>query len=137
MAYIIETCPKCGGELLNISLTCYPPIHKKVCRSCGWSWQDDKIVSVPFNEDNDTATEEQEECCMNCKYWDSYELEKNPNSPCLWADGSCHRYPANVTCVAGMTDAGSFIFEELYKGLPLLDHPVTFGDDWCGEFARR
>lgn len=39
---IIETCPKCGGELKHLSLTTYPPIYKKVCTSCGWSWTDDK-----------------------------------------------------------------------------------------------
>ena len=26
---IIETCPKCGGELKHLSLTTYPPIPKK------------------------------------------------------------------------------------------------------------
>ena len=136
MAYIIETCPKCGGEILNISLTCYPPINKSVCKSCGWSWQDDEVVKVPFNEESDTVTEEQEECCMNCKYWDSYEAEKSPDNR-MWCDGNCHRYPPCVPCIAGITDIGALVFEEPYKGLPLVDHPVTFGDNWCGEFARR
>ena len=39
---IIETCPKCGGELMNIMLTTYPPIPKKVCTACGWSWTEEK-----------------------------------------------------------------------------------------------
>lgn len=39
---IIETCPKCGGELMNIMLTTYPPISKKVCTACGWSWAEEK-----------------------------------------------------------------------------------------------
>ena len=137
MTYIIETCPKCGSALSNISLTCYPPINKKICRSCGWSWQENnKVVNVPFNEDNPTATEEQDECCAECKYWDSYEAEKNPDHR-MWCDGNCHRYPPYIPCMAGITDIGAFVFEEPYKGLPLVDHPVTFGDNWCGEFARR
>ena len=49
---IIETCPKCGGELMNIMLTTYPPIHKKVCTACGWSWTEEreKDIYIPFND---------------------------------------------------------------------------------------
>ena len=49
---IIETCPKCGGELKHISLTTYPPISKKVCTSCGWSWTEEreKDTYTPFDE---------------------------------------------------------------------------------------
>ena len=49
---IIETCPKCGGELKHISLTTYPPIYKKVCTSCGWSWTEERESDscVPFDD---------------------------------------------------------------------------------------
>ena len=49
---IIETCPKCGGELMNIMLTTYPPISKKVCTACGWSWtgKREEIEKVPFDD---------------------------------------------------------------------------------------
>lgn len=49
---IIETCPECGGELKHLSLTTYPPIPKKVCTACGWSWtgEPDKIEYVPFDD---------------------------------------------------------------------------------------
>lgn len=49
---IIETCPKCGHDLVNIMLASYPPIPKKECWSCGWSWTDEReeIVRVPFHE---------------------------------------------------------------------------------------
>lgn len=48
---IIEICPECGGELMNIILTTYPPIPKKVCTACGWSWtgKREEIEQVPFD----------------------------------------------------------------------------------------
>lgn len=47
---IIETCPKCGHDLMNLVLTTYPPIPQKKCFSCGWSWtgEPEKVVRVPF-----------------------------------------------------------------------------------------
>lgn len=47
---IIETCPKCGGDLLNIVYTSYPPIPAKRCVKCGWEWRGkpDPIERVPF-----------------------------------------------------------------------------------------
>lgn len=42
ISMIIETCPKCCGELKHLSLTTYPPISKKVCTACGWSWAEEK-----------------------------------------------------------------------------------------------
>lgn len=47
---IIETCPECGGELKHLSLTTHPPIPKKVCTACGWSWTGEleKTKYVPF-----------------------------------------------------------------------------------------
>ena len=49
---IIETCPKCGEPLMNISLDTYPPIPKKECWKCGWNWtgEPEKIEYKPFEE---------------------------------------------------------------------------------------
>ena len=48
---IIETCPKCGGDLRDEVICTYPPIPRKVCSNCGWSWEgeQEKIVRVPFS----------------------------------------------------------------------------------------
>ena len=53
---IIETCPKCGGDLLNEVIDIYPPIPCKRCLNCGWSWEgeQEKIVRVPFGGNTDT-----------------------------------------------------------------------------------
>lgn len=59
MSIIIETCPKCGHDLTNEVLCTYPPIPRKVCFNCGWSWEGEReeVVRVPFgslNSDVDT-----------------------------------------------------------------------------------
>ena len=48
----IETCPQCGGVLVDFALTVNPPIYKKVCTSCGRSWtgEPEKIKYVPVDK---------------------------------------------------------------------------------------
>ena len=50
MAIIIETCPKCGHDLVDEVLCTYPPIPKKSCWSCGWSWtgEPEQVIRQPF-----------------------------------------------------------------------------------------
>lgn len=31
-----ELCPKCGGVLMDLLLTSYPPIHVRKCSECGF-----------------------------------------------------------------------------------------------------
>ena len=47
---VIETCPKCGADLLNITIATYPPIPCKRCMNCGWRWEGkaERIKRVPF-----------------------------------------------------------------------------------------
>lgn len=48
---IIETCPKCGGLLLNSIIATFPPYCKKECLSCGWfEEQREEIIYQPFKE---------------------------------------------------------------------------------------
>lgn len=51
MAIIIETCPKCGHDLMNEVICTYPPIPRKSCPSCGWSWEGEReeVIRVPFD----------------------------------------------------------------------------------------
>lgn len=50
MAIIIETCPKCGHDLMDVILPTNPPIPKKECCGCGWSWTGtrEQVMRVPF-----------------------------------------------------------------------------------------
>ena len=56
---IIETCPKCGHDLQDEVICTYPPIPRKVCWNCGWSWtgKPEKIKKVPFGGNTNTFTE--------------------------------------------------------------------------------
>lgn len=47
---IIKTCPRCGHDLVNLIIATNPPIPKKQCWSCGWSWtgEREEIIRVPF-----------------------------------------------------------------------------------------
>ena len=56
---IIETCPKCGHDLQDVVICTYPPIPRKVCWNCGWSWtgKPEKITRVPFGSNTNTFTD--------------------------------------------------------------------------------
>ena len=46
---IVYTCPKCGNDLIDEVLACYPPINKTYCPRCGWSHSvREQIIRVPF-----------------------------------------------------------------------------------------
>lgn len=47
---IIETCPKCGHDLQSLTIATYPPIPKKECWNCGWSWvgEPEEVARMPF-----------------------------------------------------------------------------------------
>ena len=47
---IIETCPICGHDLVDLILTSNPPIPQKKCFNCGWRWTGERegVVRVPF-----------------------------------------------------------------------------------------
>lgn len=55
---IIETCPKCGHDLIDIMIATYPPIPRKECWNCGWSWEGEReeVVRVPFGGNTNVAT---------------------------------------------------------------------------------
>lgn len=56
---VIETCPKCGNDLRDEVICTYPPIPRKVCWNCGWSWtgKPEKIRRVPFGGNTNTFTD--------------------------------------------------------------------------------
>ena len=52
---IIETCPKCGHDLFDSVICTDPPIPRKECHNCGWTWEGQREpLRVPFNENNTT-----------------------------------------------------------------------------------
>ena len=72
MAIIIETCPKCGHDLHDVMLASNPPIPKKECFNCGWSWQGEpeQVIRIPFggnsfNHDDLTLNGNTDYECVN------------------------------------------------------------------------
>ena len=49
---IIETCPKCGADLIDTIIAASPPIPRKVCPNCSWHWEGkrEEIKRIPFQE---------------------------------------------------------------------------------------
>lgn len=49
---IIETCPKCGSDLVESMICTMPPVRQKTCSFCGWSWESRPadVIRIPFNE---------------------------------------------------------------------------------------
>ena len=56
---VVETCPKCGNDLRDEVICTYPPIPRKVCWNCGWSWtgKPKKITRVPFGGNTNNFTD--------------------------------------------------------------------------------
>lgn len=55
---VVETCPRCGGDLVDTVLATYPPIPEKHCYRCGWSWtgKPEQVVRVPFGVNSNYET---------------------------------------------------------------------------------
>lgn len=47
---VIETCPECGHDLMDVIVATYPSIPRKECFNCGWSWtgEREEIIRVLF-----------------------------------------------------------------------------------------
>ena len=50
---VIETCPQCGNDLQDVLITTNPPIPKKECWKCGWSWtgemEKEEVIRIPYS----------------------------------------------------------------------------------------
>ena len=91
---IIETCPKCGHDLHDEVICTYPPIPRKVCYNCGWSWEgeQEEVIRIPFggnsyHDDNISLLDGDyappisnfsQSACLNC-----------PSNPKNGGDGIC------------------------------------------------
>ena len=105
---VVETCPKCGHDLHDVVICTYPPIPRKVCWNCGWSWtgKSEKITRVPFGGNTNTFTDKDNTSISwngSSTDWDNTNLDtsininafgreacKNcPNNPKNGGDGIC------------------------------------------------
>lgn len=77
---VVETCPKCGHDLHDVVICTYPPIPRKVCSNCGWSWigKPEKITRVPFGGNTNTFTDKDNTSISwngSSTDWDSIDIK--------------------------------------------------------------
>lgn len=77
---VVETCPKCGHDLRDEVICTYPPIPRKVCWNCGWSWtgKPEKITRVPFGGNTNTFTDKDNTSIIlggSSTDWDSIDIK--------------------------------------------------------------
>lgn len=92
---IIETCPKCGHDLLDFIIAVMPPISRKECTYCGWSWEGkpEDTIRVPFGGgikmDIETTVLEYPTQPSNALY-DKSPCKYCSNNPANGGSGVCH-----------------------------------------------
>ena len=94
---IIETCPKCGHDLVDLVIATYPPIPQKKCFSCGWEWpgEREEVVRVPFG--GNTYTERYTPVQPSDAAYDSSPCKYCSNNPRNGGSGICH-------CILGLPE---------------------------------
>lgn len=68
---IVYTCPKCGADLQEVMLATNPPMHRKQCMSCGWSYTDtdrEDVLRIPFEQpiEHKAINYQSVEACRTC-----------------------------------------------------------------------
>ena len=105
---VIETCPKCGNDLRDEVICTYPPIPRKVCCNCGWSWtgKPEKITRVPFGGNTNNFTDKDSISIswngpsidwdsINITDWDSTNLETSSTTNTAFCKNPCENCPNN------------------------------------------
>lgn len=85
---VIETCPKCGHDLMDTIIATYPPIPKKECTNCGWSWtgEREEVVRVPFGGNSGLIVDDLVDICNTVDITDEVnsimkKIDKNTLDP--------------------------------------------------------
>lgn len=101
MAIIIETCPTCGHDLMDEVICTYPPIPRKSCPNCGWSWEgeQEKVIRVPFGSNGAIVD--------NLVDIEPSVLNNIDSDNCLATTPSC-----NNACVDGTISAHSIHYKD-------------------------
>ncbi len=105
---IIETCPKCGHDLQDEVICTYPPIPRKVCWNCGWSWtgEPEKITRVPFGGNTNNFTDKNNISIvldesstnwdsMDITDWDSTNIKTSSTINTAFCKNPCENCPNN------------------------------------------
>ena len=95
---IVETCPECGHDLISEQIATYPPIPRKKCFNCGWSWTGvpEKVVRVPFKKHDNYININN---CLDNSYEQIKQstCDKCSNNPKNGGSGVCHCILGSMT----------------------------------------
>lgn len=116
MAIIIETCPKCGHDLMDVILPTNPPIPKKECCGCGWSWTGtrEQVLRVPFGG-NSFYIDGTYELHGNT----DYEIVKAPHddSSCTLNNINGYAFTVNQNDLDILTNASKFTYDDIAQAV--------------------
>ena len=96
---VVETCPKCGHDLHDVVICTYPPIPRKVCWNCGWSWtgEPEKSTRVPFGGNTNTFTDKDNTSISwngTSTGWDNTNLDTS-STITAFGTKACENCPSN------------------------------------------
>ena len=97
---VVETCPKCGHDLHDVVICTYPPIPRKVCWNCGWSWtgKPEKIKRVPFGGNTNNFTDKDNTSIswnVSSTDWDSTNIKTSSTINTAFCKNACENCPNN------------------------------------------
>ena len=98
---IIETCPRCGADLIDVVIVTCPEIVRKECWSCGWASHGEKeeIVRIPFGGNRSWPDITTSETITNFHYipmgpsnnaYDGSPCDRCSNNPKNGGSGICN-----------------------------------------------
>lgn len=90
---IVETCPRCGADLVSFLLTCDPPIPQKECHCCGWRWtgEPEEVVRIPFGGNSYYMETNRRNPVQRCRFgYDSSPCRTCSNNPANGGSGNCN-----------------------------------------------
>ena len=88
---IVETCPRCGADLIDVVIATCPEIIRKECWSCGWASQGEKeeVVRIPFGG-NRSYPDTFSSMGPIDKAYDGSPCDRCSNNPKNGGSGICH-----------------------------------------------
>ena len=88
---IVETCPRCGADLIDVVIATCPEIIRKECWSCGWASQGEKeeVVRIPFGG-NRSYPDIFSSMGPIDKTYDGSPCDRCSNNPKNGGSGICH-----------------------------------------------
>lgn len=124
---VIKTCPKCGHDLIESIITTMPPIPRKECLHCGWSWEgnSEKVTIIPCTDIAEAKMlyinlNQQDIDKLDCGELTVFAvpMDKSDTPPYQTGNIIGIREPfKNTTCIIQQYENGKVINEDIVAGV--------------------